>query len=136
MPRVAKDPNVPLFQFEINPAKADLSATSVGIYKNHLNKITAASYAATQNDKRKKPILNKKDLLAKSKQVVDIINSLADTREKKCVFYSAVFYAIGNKNLSKNKKMNYLVEQFRLVYNDDKYRAYQEKVVNEGYEST
>ena len=131
MPRIAKDPDVPLFQFELNPQKSDLSTTTVGIYKNYLNKITAKSYEITKTDKRKKPILNKKDLISKSKQVVDIINSLSDSRQIRCGYYSAVFYATGNKNLSKNKKMNYLTEEFRKIYYDDKYREYQQKVVDE-----
>lgn len=132
MPRIARDPTIPLFQFEINPQKSELVKRTVDNYKNHLNKITAKSYEISQNiDKRKKPILNKKDLLAKANQVIDIINSLTDSRETKCVYYSAVFYAIGHKNLKKNKKMDLLVQSFRVIYNDDKYRAYQEKVVAE-----
>ena len=131
MPRVKQDPLVPKFDFQLNPLKADLSARTIENYKNHLNKITGASYALTKTDKRKKPIVNKKDLLAKSKQVVDIINSLTDNRQAKCYYYSAVFYAIGNKNLKTNKKMAYLTEEFRKIYYDEKYREYQQKVVDE-----
>lgn len=124
MPRTAKDPNVPVFSFEPNPDKTNLSQTTVNIYKNYLNKITAASYRQSQTDKRKKPILNKKDLIAKSKRVVEIINSLSDSRQAKCGMYSAVFYAVGQKNLSRNKKMSELVEEFRKIYYDDKYKEY------------
>ena len=122
-----KDPNVPLFAFELNPDKSELAASTIKMYRMSLNKITKASYELGLKDKRKKPILNKKDLLAKNKQVVDIINSLTESRATKCMLYSAVFYAVGAKNLKKNKKMNYIVEEFRKIYNDDSYASYKAK---------
>ena len=128
MPR---DPTTPVFQFELNPEKAELSANTVKIYRSSLNKITAASYEASLKDKRKKPILNKKDLLTKNKQVVDIINGLTESRATKCALYSAVFYAVGTKNLKKNKKMEYIVEEFRKIYNDESYAAYRAKKESE-----
>ena len=124
MPRVAKDPSIPVFEFEINPEKSELASTTVNIYRSNLNKITAASYQQSLIDKRKKVIKNKKDLLAKYKRVLDIINSLAETRQTKCVMFSAVFYAVGSKNLKKNKKMSVLTDEFRKVYFDDKYKEY------------
>lgn len=123
MPR---DPDTPVFQFELNPEK-ELSATTLKIYRSSLNKITAASYQDSLKDKRKKPILNKKDLLTKNKQVVDIINGLTESRATKCALYSAVFYVVGTKNLKKNKKYSYIVEEFRKVYDDDKYKEYKAK---------
>lgn len=131
MPRTKSDPSVPKFDFVPNPEKSELSATTVNIYRNYLNKITEASYKQSQADKRKKPILNKKDLLTKNKRVVDIINSLTDNRQIKCGYYSAVFYAVGSKNLKTNKKMSYITEEFRKIYYDDKYREYQKKVVED-----
>lgn len=124
MPRVAKDPSIPVFDFELNPEKSNLSATTVSIYRNNLNKITAASYQQSLTDKRKKVIKNKKDLLAKNTRVLDIINTIAETRQTKCVLFSAVFYAIGSKNLKRNKKMSVLTDEFRKVYFDDKYKEY------------
>ena len=124
MPRVAKDPNVPVFDFQENPEKAALSATTKNIYRNYLNKITAASYDQSLADKRLKVIKNKTDLMSKHKRVVDIINKLAETRQAKCGYYSAVFYAVGTKNLKKNKRMSYLTEEFRKIYFDDKYKDY------------
>lgn len=123
MPR---DPDTPVFQFELNPEK-ELSATTLKIYRAGLNKITAASYEQSLKDKRKKPIMNKKDLLAKNTQVINIINGLSESRATKCALYSAVFYAVGTKNLKKNKKMNTIVEEFRKVYDDDKYKEYKAK---------
>jgi len=131
MPRTKLDPSVPTFQFEINPEKSELSPNTIKMYKTHLNKITAASYLMSENDKRKKPILNKKDLLAKHKQVVTIINSLTDNRQTKCGLYSAVFYAIGKKDLSKDTKYNYIVEEFRKIYNDKSYQDYKDKKAKE-----
>ncbi len=119
--------DTPVFDFQLNPEKSELSQTTLKIYRGNLNKITAASYEQSLKDKRKKPILNKKDLLAKSSRVVDIINSLTDSRASKCAMYSAVFYAVGKKDLEKNKKMNHLVEEFHKVYYDDKYKEYMAK---------
>jgi hypothetical protein len=130
MPRIAKDPSIPLFHFELNPEKPNLSTTTVNIYRTNLNKITAKSYEQSLTDKRKKPILNKKDLLTKSPRVISIINEIGeDNRAKKCALYSAVFYAVGSKNLKRNKKMSTIVEAFRAVYNDDKYQDYKQKKV-------
>ena len=126
-----QDPSIPAFQFETNPEKSELSPNTIKMYKTHLNKITAASYLSSQADKRKTPILNKKDLLQKNKEVVSIINSLTDNRQTKCGLYSAVFYAIGKKDLTKNSKYNYIVEEFRKVYNDKSYQEYKEKKAQE-----
>ena len=132
MPRVARDPSVPLFDFQPNPEKTELSPVSVNIYKGYLNKITEESYKESLADKRKKPILNKKDLMTKITRVIAIIKRLGDgKRQKLCGLYSAVFYAIGSKNLKKNKKMNLLVDEFRTIYNDDKYREYKAKKAEE-----
>lgn len=126
MPRVARDPNVPVFQFEPNPQK-QLSDKTIQIYRNHLNKITEASYQQSLADKRKKVIQNKKDLLAKSSRVVDIILNSSDSRQTRCGMFSAVFYAVGEKNLNRNKKMKSFVEEFRKIYYDDKYLDYLNK---------
>jgi hypothetical protein len=132
MPRVSRDPDVPVFDFQLNPEKPDLATTTVGIYKNHLNKIAEVSYKESLTDKRKKPIVNSKQLLAKSSRVIDIINEQAkDNRAKKCAMFSAVFYAVGSKNLKRNKKMNAIVEAFRAVYNDDKYQEYKQRKADE-----
>lgn len=131
MPRIAKDPSVPIFDFQLNPDKSTLSTTTVNIYKSYLNKITAASYKQSLIDKRKKPIINKNHLLAKGVQVVSIINTLAENRQAKCGYYSAVFYAIGKKNLKRNKKMSYITEEFRKIYNNDEYEAYKAKKAEE-----
>jgi hypothetical protein len=127
MPRVKQDPSIPVFEFVANPDKSELSANTVNIYRSYLNKITAASYKQSLADKRKKVIKNKKDLMSKYQRVVDIINSSSDSRQIKCGMYSAVFYAIGQKNLNRNKKMKNLVEEFRKVYYDDKYKDYLQK---------
>lgn len=124
----------PTFDFELNPEKTELSQNTIKIYRSNLNKITAASYEASLKDKRKKPILNKKDLVSKNKQVVDIINNLSESRATKCALYSAVFYAVGTKNLKKNKKMNYIVEEFRKIYNDKSYEEYKAKKAQESSE--
>ena len=124
----------PTFDFQLNPEKTELSQNTIKIYRSNLNKITAASYEASLKDKRKKPILNKKDLISKNKQVVDIINKLAESRAAKCALYSAVFYAVGTKNLKKNKKMNYIVEEFRKIYNDKSYEEYKAKKAQESSE--
>jgi hypothetical protein len=132
MPRVARDPSVPLFDFQPNPEKPELSPVSVNIYKGYLNKITEESYRESLADKRKKPILNKKDLMTKINRLIPIIKRIGDgNRQKLCGLYSAVFYAIGSKNLKKNKKMNLLVDEFRTIYNDDKYREYKAKKAEE-----
>jgi len=132
MPRVARDPSVPLFDFQPNPEKTELSPVSVNIYKGYLNKITEESYRESLADKRKKPILNKKDLMTKINRLIPIIKRIGDgNRQKLCGLYSAVFYAIGSKNLKKNKKMNLLVDEFRTIYNDDKYREYKAKKAEE-----
>jgi hypothetical protein len=122
-----RDPNAPVFDFQLNPEKAELSATTLKIYRGNLNKIAAASYAKSLTDKRKKPIMNKKDLLTKHKQVVDIINEVGDSRASKCALYSAVFYAVGKKDLAKNKKMGNLVDEFHKIYYNDDYKEYLEK---------
>lgn len=122
----SRDPDTPVFDFQLNPEKT-LTASTLKIYRGSLNKITAASYEQSLKDKRKKPILNKKDLLAKNKQVVDIINSLTESRATKCALYSAVFYAVGTKNLTKNKKYSHIVDEFRKIYNDSTYEAYKAK---------
>lgn len=126
MPRVAKDPSIPVFDFQENPEKT-ISAATMNIYRGYLNKITAASYQQSLTDKRKKVIKNKTDLLAKHKRVVDIINSIGTNRQALCGLYSAVFYAVGSKNLKKNKRMALLTEEFRKIYNDDTYKAYKER---------
>jgi len=132
MPRVARDPSVPLFDFQPNPEKSELSPVSVNIYKGYLNKITEESYRESLADKRKKPILNKKDLMTKMNRLIPIIKRLGDgNRQKLCGLYSAVFYAVGAKDLKKNKKMNKLVEEFRAIYDDDAYKAYKAKKAQE-----
>ena len=132
MPRTAKDPSIPVFDFQLNPEKPNLSATTINIYKTNLNKITEASHKQSLIDKRKKVIKDKKDLIAKYKRVIDIINEInGDNRAKKCAMYSAVFYAIGSKNLNRNKKMSGLVDAFRAVYYDDKYREVLQKKAEE-----
>jgi len=131
MPRLPKDPSVPLFAFELNPEKAELSAASVNIYKSALNKITAESYRQSLNDRRKKPILTKAALMSKPARVVEIINLLGKDRQQKCVLYSAVFYAVGKKNITRNKKYNIIVEAFRAIYNNDEYKAYKDKKATE-----
>lgn len=136
MPKVKADPSVPVFEFEPNPDKPDLSATTLNIYKNCLNKITADSYKQSLADKRKKPLVNKKQLLAKGSRVVDIINRLAETRQAKCQMYSAVFYAIGKKNLNKNKKMSYLTDEFRKIYNTPEYEEYKRKKATDAQDTT
>jgi hypothetical protein len=131
MPRRPADPSVPTFTFELNPEKSQLSQTTLTIYRNNLNKITAASHEQRLKDKRKKPILTKTDLLKNPARVIAIINSLTETRATKCAMYSAVFYAVGKKNLLRNKKMSVLVEAFRSVYNDEGYTAYKAKKQSE-----
>lgn len=125
---MVKDSNTPVFDFQLNPDKSELAASTLKLYRGNLNKITAASYEQSLKDKRKKPILNKKDLLTKHKQVVNLINSMTDSRASKCALYSAVFYAVGKKDLEKNKKMNYLVEEFRKIYYTDEYKKNTEEV--------
>ena len=128
MPRTKADPSIPVFDFQLNPEKKELSPATINIYKGALYKITKASYEKSLTDKRKKPIVNKKNILEKATQVVEIINTLSGgERQKQCVLYSAVFYAVGSKNLTRNKKMSYLVEEFRKIYNDETYKAYKEK---------
>jgi hypothetical protein len=134
MPRPPRDPSVPLFAFELNPEKAELSAATVNIYKSALNKITAESYQQSLLDKRKKPILTKAALVSKPSRVVSIINTIGKDRQQKCVLFSAVFYAVGKKNITRNKKYNIIVEAFRDVYNNDEYKAYKEKKASEGTE--
>jgi hypothetical protein len=132
MPRVSRDPDVPVFDFQLNPEKPDLATSTVGVYKSHLNKIAEVSYKQSLTDKRKKPIVNSKQLLAKSSRVIDIINEQAkDNRAKKCAMFSAVFYAVGSKNLNRNKKMNKIVEAFRAVYNDATYAEYKQRKAEE-----
>ena len=126
MPRVARDPNVPVFEFEVSPTK-DLSEKTVQIYRNHLNKITEASYQQSLADKRKKVIKTKKDLVAKQARVVEIILNASESRQTRCGMFSAVFYAVGEKNLNRNKKMKSFVEEFRKIYYDDKYLDYLKK---------
>ena len=128
MPKSARDPDAPVFDFQLNPEKPDLAASSVAIYRGYLNKIAEVSYQQSLQDKRKKPILNKKDLLAKSGRVIDIINNLGgDSRPRKCAMFSAVFYAIGRKDLKKNKNMLKITEAFRAIYNDKNYQDYKDK---------
>lgn len=126
MPRIARDPNVPVFEFEPNPQK-QLSDKTVQIYRNHLNKITEASYQQSLADKRKKVIKTKKDLIAKHTRVVEIILGASESRQTRCGMFSAVFYAVGEKNLNRNKKMKSFVEEFRKIYYDDKYKDYLKK---------
>lgn len=126
MPRVARDPNVPVFEFETNPEK-QLSDKTVQIYRNHLNKITEASYKQSLADKRKKVIKTKKDLVAKHGRVVDIILNASESRQTRCGMFSAVFYAVGEKNLNRNKKMKSFVEEFRKIYYDSSYKDYLKK---------
>jgi hypothetical protein len=57
-------------------------------------------------------------------RVIDIINTIGESRQTKCGLYSAVFYAIGSKNLKKNKKMSVLTDEFRKIYFDDKYKEF------------
>ena len=130
MPRVARDPNVPVFEFEMNPNK-QLSDKTIQIYRNHLNKITEASYRESLTDKRKKIIKNKKDLLAKQARVVEIILKATESRQTRCGMFSAVFYAVGEKNLNRNKKMKNLVDEFRKIYYDEKYSEYIDKKLQE-----
>lgn len=136
MPTIPVDPNVPTFDFQLNPEKSELSQNTIKMYKTYLNKITKVSYQESLQDKRKKPITTKKDLMAKNKEVVSIINSLTDSRQSKCGYYSAVFYAIGNKDLDKNPKYKYIVEEFRKVYNDKTYQEYKAKKAQESSEQT
>lgn len=123
MPKVARDPTIPVFEFELNPDK-QLSDKTISIYRNHLNKITEASYQQSLADKRKKVIKNKKDLVAKQARVVDIILNASESRQTRCGMFSAVFYVVGQKNLNRNKKMKSFVDEFHKVYYDDKYKEY------------
>ena len=131
MPRIARNPDIPVFEFELNPEK-ELSESTLKIYKANLNKITAASYEQSQQDKRKKPLVKKADLLKNPSRLIAIINSIGkENRATKCALYSAVFYVVGKKNLKRNKKYNLIVDAFREVYNDDKYKEYKAKKAEE-----
>lgn len=134
MPR---DPSVPVFDFQPNPDKPELSASTLKVYRNNLNKITATSYDQSLKDKRKKPIVKKADLLKNPPRLIGIIDTLShDNRATKCAMYSAVFYAVGKKNLQRNKKYNQIVEAFRVAYNDDTYKEYKAKKAMESVDES
>ena len=107
MPRVKRDPSVPVFDFYLNPEKASLSKTTVTMYKNRLNKIAALSY----EQKNDAPITSKADILKNPQRVVDLIHAFTPERAQRSVFFAAVFYAIGRQT-----EDNPLVKAFQSNY--------------------
>lgn len=120
MPRVKKDPSIPLFDFMKNPDK-DLKPTTLQGYKKHLNKITELTYLAHLNDASKPIISNKSDLMNNADYVVKVIQEHTDKRLVLCGLYSAVFYSIGRQNLDEDERAKPYVSGFQKSYYTPEY---------------
>lgn len=124
MPRSKKNPNTPVFDFQLNPEKEGLAKTTVAIYKNRLNQI--AELSALDG---KDPIKNKADILADPSRVVEIIHAASDDRKKRAAFFAAIFYAIGRQDLDKDPTALPLVRAFQKnYYTEDAYKKKMEEL--------
>ena len=120
MPRVKRDPQIPVFDFQSNPEKT-LAATTLQGYKKHLNKITELSYSAHQNDNKNPIINNKSDLLDNAEYVVGLIKTHTEKRLVLCGIYSAIFYSIGRQNLDDDTRAKPYVSAFQKSYYTPEY---------------
>lgn len=123
MPRTKKNPDAPTFDFVLNPEK-ELAKTTLGNYKNALNRL--AEYSTLENEKDKtKPILKTKDdLLKNTDYVLELINKHISARLTKTTTLASVFYIIGRQT-----ETHPLVQAFRNLYYTDKYK---QKLKEEG----
>ena len=115
MPRVKRDPQIPVFDFQKNPDK-ELAATTLQSYKKHLNKITELSYAAHTQDAKNPIINNKSDLLDNAEYVVGLIKNYTEKRLVLCGIYSSVFYSLGRQNLDEDNRAAPYVSAFQKNY--------------------
>jgi hypothetical protein len=120
MPRVKKNPEIPLFDFQTNPEKT-LAASTIQSYKKHLNKITELTYLAHQSDSSKPIISTKSDLLNNAEYVSKVIQDQTDKRLVLCGIYSAVFYSLGRQNLDADPRSKPYVSNFQKSYYTPEY---------------
>ena len=128
MPRVKRDPQIPVFDFQTNPEKT-LAATTLQSYKKHLNKITELSYLAHTHDAKNPIINNKSDLLDNAEYVVGLIKNYTEKRLVLCGIYSSVFYSLGRQNLDEDNRAAPYVSAFQKNYYTD---TYKQKLIGEG----
>lgn len=119
MPRV-RNPNLPVFDFQLNPNKPNLSKTTLKNYKNQLNKLVLLSHEANQKDSAFPVLTTKEVLLSNAERVATLIDTV-DNRMTRCAMYSAVFYAIGRQDLDKDATALPLVQGFRRTYYTPEY---------------
>jgi hypothetical protein len=122
MPRVKRNPELPLFDFKTNPDKK-VSERTVKSYKKHLQDITDWSVFENERDSSVPIIKTRADLLAHPKSVIGLINEHTEKRLTKCGFYSAIFYILGRQDLDKDITTLPYVYAFREVYYSDTYKA-------------
>lgn len=127
MPRVKRNPEVPLFNFETNPEKT-LAASTVASYKKHLNKITELSYSANKENDKNPVVANKTDLMNHPEYVLGLVKGLTDNRLQLCGIYSAIFYSIGRQELDKDNRAEPYVKAFQSQYYT---AAYQQKLIDQ-----
>jgi len=113
--------NIPQFEFTVNSEK-DLAALTLRNYKRQLNKITKISYLENEKDTSYPVVLNKQDLLRYSSYVTNLIRENITNRQMLCVTYSAIFYALGRQDFTKDPRGEIYTLEFRKVYYSDEYK--------------
>jgi hypothetical protein len=119
---------IPRFDFITNPEKT-LKPFTVRNYKNQLNKITKLSHLANEKDSSHPVILNKDHLLEHSNYVVSLIQENITNKQMLCVTYSAIFYALGRQDFTKDNRAEIFTLEFRKSYYTEQYK---EKLKQEG----
>jgi len=120
--------NIPQFEFTINSEKS-LADLTLRNYKRQLNKITKISFLENEKESSNPVVLNKEDLLRYSSYVSNIIKENITNRQMLCVTYSAIFYALGRQDFTKDPRGEIFTLEFRKVYYSDDYK---EKLRKEG----
>ena len=120
--------NIPQFEFTINSEK-ELAPLTIRNYKRQLNKITKLSHLANEKDSSHPVILNKDQLLQHSNYVVSLIRENITHKQMLCVTYSAIFYALGRQDFTKDNRAEIFTLEFRKSYYTEQYK---EKLKQEG----
>ena len=95
------------FQLE-NPKKV-VSASTAKQYMSKLNNLAKAGYNTPDQ------------LLEHPEEVIKSINDMTTARQQLCIYYSAIFYAIGEQDFTARPKTKLYYDAFRKIYYTKEY---------------
>ena len=91
-------------KFNLENPKKTVSASTDKQYRSKLNNLAKQGYE------------NPQQLLDNPDEVVKKINELTSSRQQLCLYYSAIFYAIGDQNFKTSPKTKAYYDAFRKIY--------------------